>query len=124
MAVRSALGAGQGRLVRQLFTESLVLGLRGAVAGVALARGCIALLLAYGPAGVPRLERGSPRRRWRSAFAVLHRASLSSIVFGLVPAWRAREIDINTPLKEAVRGAGARGSRDIVRSSLIAAKWR
>ena len=56
IAVRSALGAGQGRIVRQLFTESLVLGLTAAAAGVALARGFIALLIAYSPSGVPRLE--------------------------------------------------------------------
>ena len=49
-------------------------------------------------------------------------AVASSIVFGLVPAWRASKTDINTTLKEAVRGAGARGARDIVRSALIAAE--
>ena len=49
LAVRSALGAGQGRLVRQLFTESLVLGLAAAAVGVALARVFIALLIAYSP---------------------------------------------------------------------------
>jgi len=118
LAVRSALGAGQGRLIRQLFTESVVLGLAAAVVGVALARGLIALLIAYSPAGVPRLEQAHLDAT-ALAFAV-GLALAASIIFGLVPAWRAAKTDINTTLKEAVRGAGARGARDIVRSALIA----
>ena len=118
MAVRSALGAGQGRLVRQLFTESLMLSLSATLCGVGLARVFIALLLAYGPDGVPRLDE-TTLDAVTVAFAVLI-ATLSSIVFGLVPAWRTAKIDINTTLKEGVRGAGARGARDFVRSSLIA----
>jgi predicted permease len=120
IAVRSALGAGQGRIVRQLFTESLVLGLTAAAAGVALARGFIALLIAYSPSGVPRLEQTRIDGD-ALGFAVLL-ALVASIVFGLVPAWRASRTDINSTLKEAVRGAGSRGARDIVRSTLIAAE--
>ena len=117
LAVRSALGAGQGRLVRQLFTESLVLSLVSAAAGIALARGLIALLIAYGPAGVPRLEQ-TRLDGMTLAFAIAI-SCLASIVFGLLPAWRASRTDIVTTLKEAARGAGARGTRDIVRSALI-----
>jgi len=120
LAVRSALGAGQGRLVRQLFTESLVLGLAAAAVGVALARVFIAVLISHSPPGVPRLEQAH-LDGLALGFAVLL-AVASSIVFGLVPAWRASKTDINTTLKEAVRGAGARGGRDIVRSALIAAE--
>jgi putative ABC transport system permease protein len=118
MAVRSALGAGQSRLVRQLFTESLVLSLVAALGGVGLARAFIALLLAYGPAGVPRLGE-TTLDAVAVAFAILI-AAISSIVFGLIPAWRTAKIDISTTLKEATRGAGARGARDFVRSALIA----
>ena len=118
LAVRSALGAGQGRIVRQLFTESLVLGLTSAAAGIALAWGLIRLLIASAPAGMPRLEQAHLDTTALGFAAVL--AVLSSIVFGLVPAWRASRTDINSTLKEAVRGAGARGARDIVRSSLVA----
>jgi predicted permease len=117
LAVRSALGAGQGRLVRQLFTESVVLGMVSAAAGVALARGGIALLIAYGPEGVPRLEQARIDTV-ALGFAVLL-AIAASIAFGLVPAWRASRTDINSTLKEATRGAGARGARDLVRSTLM-----
>ena len=118
MAVRSALGAGQGRLVRQLLTESLVLSLVAALCGVGLARGLITLLLAYGPASLPRLDE-TALDTTAVTFAVLI-AALSSIVFGLVPASRTAKTDINTALRGAQSGAGLRGSRDIVRSSLIA----
>ena len=120
LAVRSALGAGQGRLVRQLFTESLVLSLTAAVAGMALARGLIALLLAYGPAGAPRLEQ--TRLDGTAVLFAVGVAVVASVIFGLVPAWRASHADINTTLKEASRGAGARSARDIVRSALITAE--
>jgi len=120
LAVRSALGAGQGRLVRQLFTESLVLGVTSAIVGVALAWGLIRLLIAYAPPGVPRIEQAQLDGT-ALAFAALL-AVVASVVFGLVPAWRASKTDINTTLKEAVRGAGARGARDLVRSALIAAE--
>jgi predicted permease len=120
LAVRSALGAGQGRLVRQLFTESLVLSLVSAAAGVALARGLIGLLVAFGPPGVPRLEQ-TRLDGTAVAFAVAV-AVLASLVFGLLPAWRASRADINSTLKEAARGAGARSARDIVRSALITAE--
>jgi predicted permease len=120
LAVRSALGAGQGRLVRQLFTESLVLSLVSAAVGIALAHGLIRLLVAYGPAGVPRLEQ-TRLDSTAVGFAVAV-AVIASVVFGLLPAWRASRTDINTTLKEAARGAGARSARDIVRSALITAE--
>jgi putative ABC transport system permease protein len=117
-AVRSALGAGQGRLVRQLLTESLVLSLLSTGAGVALAYGLIAVLVSYGPVDMPRLEQARIDATVLM-FAVLT-AVAASVLFGLVPAWRASRADVYTTLKEAGRGAGARGTSDVVRSSLIA----
>lgn len=118
IALRSALGAGQGRLVRQLFTESVMLGAVAAAAGVALAAWFIRLLVAFGPADVPRLA--TARLDWSAVSFAVILALASSILFGLVPAWRASRADVNSTLKEAGRGAGARGARDIVRSALIA----
>ena len=120
LAVRSALGAGQGRLVRQLFTESLVLGAVSAAAGVALAWMCIGVLIARAPQGVPRLDQA--RIDGTALGFAVGLAVVCSIVFGLVPAWRASRTDINTTLKESIRGAGSRGARDIVRSMLIGAE--
>jgi len=87
---------------------------------VGLARAFIALLIAYGPPGVPRLEQAHVDGVVLG-FAVLL-AVIATLIFGLVPAWRASHADINSTLKEAVRGAGGRGARDIVRSTLIAAE--
>ena len=120
LALRSALGAGQGRLVRQLFTESVVLGGVAAAAGVALAGWFIRLLISFSPPGVPRLEQASLDGQV-VVFAVLL-AFASSVLFGLIPAWRASRTDVNTTLKEGTRGAGSRGATDIVRSALIAAE--
>ena len=118
LALRSALGAGQGRLVRQLFTESVVLGVISAAAGVGLASWFIRLLVSFTPPGVPRLEQASLDGPV-VAFAVLL-AFVASIVFGLVPAWRASRTDVNRTLKEGSRGAGSRSAKDVVRSTLIA----
>ena len=118
LAVRSALGAGQGRLVRQLFTESVVLSLIAAAAGAALAHWLIQLLVASTPPGVRRLDQAQVDAT-TLGFAVTV-AILSSVIFGLVPAWRASRSDVSSTLKDAARGAGARQARDYVRSTLIA----
>jgi putative ABC transport system permease protein len=118
LALRSALGAGQGRLVRQLLTESLVLSTLSAAAGVALARWCLELLIAFSPEGVPRLEQARIDGTVLAFALVL--AIAASVLFGLVPAWRASRVDVNAALKESGRGAGSRGSRDLLRSTLVA----
>jgi predicted permease len=118
LALRSALGAGQGRLVRQLFTESLVLSAVSAGAGVAVAGWLLQLLVAFSPEGVPRLEHARINAIVLT-FALLL-ALAASVMFGLIPAWRASRIDVNAALKEAGRGAGSRGPRDMVRSTLVA----
>jgi predicted permease len=118
LALRSALGAGQGRLVRQLFTESLVLGTFSAAAGVALGAWGLQLLIAFSPEGVPRLEQARINGIVLT-FAVFLAVAVS-VLFGLVPAWRASRVDVNAALKESGRGAGSRGPRDLVRSTLVA----
>jgi putative ABC transport system permease protein len=117
LALRNALGAGRARLVRQLLTESLVLGVSAAAAGAALAHVLLQLLITYVPAGVPRLEQ-SRIDSTALLFAALT-ALAASLVFGVVPALRAASTDVTTALKEGGRGTVG-GARDIVRSSLIA----
>jgi predicted permease len=119
LALRSALGAGQGRLVRQLVTESVVLGVVAAVAGLALAAWLIKLLIAYSPPGVPRLEQARIDGVVLAFSAGI--ALLSSLVFGIIPAWRASHADVNANLKNA-RGTGARATKDWVRFTLIGAE--
>ncbi len=85
MAVRSALGAGRARLIRQMLTESVVLGLAGGAAGCALA--WIALQLVRSAAGVqvPRLAEAA--LDFRVLLFAFTAAMLSGIIFGLAPAW-------------------------------------
>jgi predicted permease len=118
LAMRAALGAGRARLIRQLLAESLALGMVSTLVGVALAAGFVRLLVVFAPPGVPRLEQAELDLSVLG-FSVLL-ALVTSLLFGVAPAWRAARTDVVTTLKEALRGAGARGPRDLVRSTLVA----
>ncbi len=94
IAVRAALGAGRWRLARQLFTESAILAIVAALAGLALAQWGIAAVVAWSPADVPRLEQAriDPLA---VAFAIAI-ALASSVIFGAAPALRAARHDVQT----------------------------
>ncbi|MDQ3950978.1 MAG: ABC transporter permease, partial [Gemmatimonadota bacterium] len=115
IAVRAALGAGRGRIVRQLLTESAVLSLVGGFAGLALAWFAVRALVASAPPGIPRLEqtRVDPVVL---AFA-LGATLLCSVIFGLAPALRAARQSVQTTLREGGRGMGA--ARDALRTGLV-----
>ncbi|HEV7498977.1 MAG TPA: ABC transporter permease, partial [Vicinamibacteria bacterium] len=92
IGIRAAIGAGRGRLLRQLLTESAVLGAVATVAGVGLAWIAIRILVAASPPGIPRLAEtriDAPAL----AFAVAT-ALVSSLLFGLAPAIRAARADL------------------------------
>ncbi|MBV9880187.1 MAG: ABC transporter permease [Gemmatirosa sp.] len=118
LAVRSALGARRGRIIRQLLTESVVLGLAAAVVGLALAYGGIRLLVAAAPEGIPRL--GDTRVDVVVLAFTVVVALASSVVFGLVPSLRASRQDVQSTLREGGRGAGA--VKDHVRQALVVAE--
>jgi predicted permease len=118
LAVRGALGAGQGRLVRQLLTESLLLGILSAAAGSAIAHAVVRAAITYGPQEVPRLEQAAVDVK-ALAFAIVL-AVAAALLFGLVPAWRASRADVNSTLKDGARGSAGAGARDVVRSALMA----
>ena len=118
IAVRTALGAGRGRIVRQLLTESVVLALVSAAAGLALASWAISALVAAAPPGIPRLEQ-TRLDPYVLGFTMLTSLA-SAFVFGLAPAMRAGRVDVVTMLKEGGRSAGMGGVRDRLRAALIA----
>ena len=106
IALRTALGASSGRIVRQLLAESLLLGLAGGAAGLLLGRALVPALLALAPAGieVPAAIDGTVLA---FTFAL---SVLSGLLFGLVPALGAARPDLNDPLKEGTaRATGGRG---------------
>jgi len=119
VAIRSALGAGRRRLVRQFLCESAVLGLIGGSGGLAVAYAATRALVALGPASIPRLSDVAIDMRVLG-FAIAT-ALLTSIVFGLVPALAASGGSASRFFQSAGRGTvGASGAR--VRRVLVVAE--
>ncbi len=118
VALRTALGAGRGRLVRQLLTESVLLAAVSGVVGLLLAYWGVNLLVASLPADTPRLaEIGI--NGWVLAFT-LGISLLTGLIFGLFPALRASRPDLQASLKASGRAAGI-GSRERRLSSVLVA---
>lgn len=120
LAIRTALGAGRGRLMRQMLTENIVLGLGGALVGIAFAAISIKLVLAYMPADVAVFIGGWDQIKLdRTAlFFTLAIALAAGILAGLAPAWHASRPDLNSTLKEGGRGAIGH-SRRRLRAALV-----
>jgi predicted permease len=115
-AIRSALGAGPVRVVRQLLTESVLLGLAGGCIGLALAKLGTKVILAALPGTLPRVEEIS-----LDAHVVLYTFGISlltGIAFGLVPALKALRPDLHDILKEG--GRGSSGARHRTQSVFVA----
>jgi putative ABC transport system permease protein len=121
VAVRSAIGAGHGRLLRQFFTESLLLTYLAAGVGLAVAYVSVQALIALAPADVPRLSLVSLDGGVFGAALVL--ASMVAISFGVVPALQARRVNLADALKSDGAGRGtADRERTRVRSALVVAE--
>ncbi len=121
IGVRIALGAGRFRLVRQLLTESLVLSALGGALGVLFAHWAGRLLVrlaSSGPSPIP-LE-VQPNSRVLAFTAAL--SILTGILFGLAPALQAARADVNSTLKENVRGVSGSGSRLNIGKALVIAQ--
>ena len=116
VAIRMALGASRRRIASQLLTESVLLSLAGGAIGLLLASWGMDLLVAYGPADVPRLHDVSLDRY--VLFFTFGVAILTGVLFGLAPALNASRPDPGRMLNESGRGA-AQGGRNWMRSGLI-----
>jgi putative ABC transport system permease protein len=110
IVIRAALGAGRGRIVRQLLAESLVLALAGGAAGAALATWITRMLVTLGPQGIPRL--GQARVDGVALLFALGISLLSGVLFGLAPALQTSRTDLSGVIREGTRGSkGRTGTR-------------
>jgi putative ABC transport system permease protein len=117
IAIRAALGAGRLRLIRQLIAESLLLAGLGGAAGLLLAIWGVYLLIAFGPAELPRA--GEVAVDGRALGFTLAVSLLTGIIFGLAPALQASRPDLNETLKDGVRGATGGAGHRRMRSLLV-----
>jgi putative ABC transport system permease protein len=115
IAVRAALGATSKRIVRQLLTENIVLGLVGAVFGVLLAYAGVKEIVAFGPADVPRLDEAYIDLTTLSFACGV--SFLASALFGIAPALRSASTQLTEAFKAGIGTSS--GSRDRIRSLLV-----
>ncbi|HEY2015284.1 MAG TPA: ABC transporter permease [Bryobacteraceae bacterium] len=114
IAIRTSLGAGRATILRQMLAESVLLALAGGGVGLLLAFGAFRWLKAAAPANVPRLDQVG--LNWNVAAVALALSVVTGLLFGLAPAWHAARIDVNSLLKEGMRGTS---SRSRLRSVLV-----
>jgi len=122
IAIRLSIGAGRGRVVRQLMTESLILALAGGIAGLLVAYGGIRVLETLSVPSDPPFVLGV-QLDWRVVEFSLLAALASCLFFGLAPAWQTARADFVSALKaggDAAAGKGRMISRDVLVAGQIA----
>jgi putative ABC transport system permease protein len=120
IALRAAMGASRTRIIRQLLTESVLLSGLGGVAGLLLAQWGTEALIKTVPQNIPRI---SDIHLDASVLVFTLLVSLvTGVIFGLVPAWQASHVDLNSSLKSGTRTGGGGEGKGRVRNALIMAE--
>jgi len=117
MALRTALGAGRGRLLRLLLTESVVLGLVGGVLGIALAVLGVEAFAVLNAGGIPRVT--SVDVDWRIVSFAVALSVFTGVLFGLLPALRSANSDFSSSLKENAEATTGTRNRNFIREALV-----
>lgn len=117
LAVRTALGAGRGRLMAQLLTESLVLACGGGALGLLVGAWALSLLTGLAPENLPRLDEVT--LDWRIAAFTFAATIVVGVIFGIAPAMQASKPALNSDLKEGGRSGTARSG---LRGTLVVAE--
>ncbi len=120
IALRAALGASRGRIVRQLLTESVVLSALGGGLGLLVAQWGTAGLIHAVPQNIPRI--GDIQLDAAVLAFTLFVSLATGVIFGLVPAWHASHIDLNSALKSGLRTGGDSAHKGRLRNALVMAE--
>ncbi len=121
LAIRACLGAGRLKIIRQLLTESLLLAAAGSVVGLVIGVVGIRALLSVNTAGLPRVGTDGDlvSLDWRVLLFTALIALLTSLIFGLIPAWHAARSDLNSALKESSSRSGSGFRQNKARTILV-----
>ena len=121
IAIRAAVGAGRGRIVRQLLTESVMLSLAGGAVGLLAGYAGIRAILSASPGNIPRigLNGTSVGLDWRVVGFTVGLSILTGILFGLVPALQSSRADLNSTLKESANRSGTGRRHNRTRAALV-----
>ncbi|MGB7760348.1 MAG: ABC transporter permease [Bryobacteraceae bacterium] len=122
IAVRAALGAGRWRIVQQLVVESFVLSLAGGTLGLMLGWAGSRTLVALGESTVDFGQLSDAGLDGRVLAFTLALSCLTAVLFGLVPAWSASRVDLQSSVKSQGRGGIGRRGQDRIRSVLVVAE--
>jgi putative ABC transport system permease protein len=120
IALRAAMGASRGRIIRQLLTESLLLSVLGGGLGLLIAQWGTEALIKTVPQNIPRI--GNIQLDASVLGFTLLISLATGVIFGLVPAWQASHVDLNTSLKSGTRTGGGGEGKGRVRNALIMAE--
>jgi putative ABC transport system permease protein len=119
-AIRTALGASRWRIFQSILIESATLGLAGAALGLAAAIAIVKVLIHSAPPGLPRLQ--DVDVDYRVLLFTLAVAAASTLLFGLLPAWRLTRTDPHESMRAGGRGGTDTGTRLTLQSGLVAAE--
>src|SRR5215510_11091033 len=120
IAIRTALGANRLRIVRQLLTESILIVALGGAAGLLLGAWALKAIMLFSPDDIPRLSEVALDGRVVAMMITV--TTLAGIVFGLVPALQASQLDPHNALKSGSRGAGDAYAKHRLRQGLVIAE--